>query len=204
MISKTILEQVEQYYTQKLMKHGPSPQGVDWNSAESQEMRFIQLLRIVPVQQRCSINDYGCGYGGLLNFLQAGHYDVDYTGLEISEAMIAQARRLHPHAHFVGSQTDLPVSDYTVASGVFNVRLAIGEDEWRDYTCAELLSIRNHSSVGFAFNILTSYSDPKQQRCDLYYADPLFFFDFCKRNFSGHVALYHDYPLYEFTIAVRL
>src|SRR4051794_40336155 len=113
MIRESILEQVEKYYTQKVLKHGPSPQGVDWNSAESQEMRFSQLLRIVSVNQKCSINDYGCGYGRLLTFLQAGHYDVDYTGLEISEAMIAQARKLHPGARFVASRSDLPVSDYT-------------------------------------------------------------------------------------------
>jgi trans-aconitate methyltransferase len=28
------------------------------------------------------------------------------------------------------------------------------------------------------------------------YADPLFIFDFCKRNFSKHVALHHDNGLY--------
>ena len=204
MIRETILDQVEKYYSEKVMRHGPSPQGVDWNSAESQEMRFVQLLRIVPIQQKCSINDYGCGYGRLLSFLQAGGYEVDYTGLEISEAMVKEARRLHPRTRFVESQADLPVSDYTVGSGVFNVRLGIAEDEWRDYICAELFSMRQHSSKGFAFNVLTSYSDRERQRPDLYYADPLFFFDYCKRNFSRHVTLFHDYPLYEFTLAVRL
>jgi len=40
-------------------------------------------------------------------------------------------------------------------------------------------------------------------REDLYYADPCFIFDYCKRNFSRNVALLHDYELYEFTIIVR-
>jgi hypothetical protein len=40
-------------------------------------------------------------------------------------------------------------------------------------------------------------------RDDLYYADPLFFFDYCKTRFSRFVTLIHDYPLYEFTILVR-
>jgi hypothetical protein len=39
---------------------------------------------------------------------------------------------------------------------------------------------------------------------DLYYGDPLFFFDHCKRTFSRTVTLLHDYPLYEWTIHVRL
>jgi hypothetical protein len=59
------------------------------------------------------------------------------------------------------------------------------------------------SKKGFAFNILTGYSDPERQRADLYYADPLFFFDYCQKNFSRFVALLHDYPLYEFTILVK-
>jgi hypothetical protein len=28
-------------------------------------------------------------------------------------------------------------------------------------------------------------------------------FDLCKRRYSKHVALYHDYGLYEFTVVVR-
>jgi len=40
-------------------------------------------------------------------------------------------------------------------------------------------------------------------RPDLYYADPLFLFDFCKQNFSKNVALLHDYRLYDFTLIVR-
>ncbi len=56
---------------------------------------------------------------------------------------------------------------------------------------------------GFAFNALTSYSDIEFRRDDLYYADPLFWFDYCKTNISKYVALLHDYPEYDFTIIVR-
>ena len=40
------------------------------------------------------------------------------------------------------------------------------------------------STRGFAFNMLTSYSDPEYMRDDLYYGDPRFFFDHCKRRHS--------------------
>jgi hypothetical protein len=40
-------------------------------------------------------------------------------------------------------------------------------------------------------------------RADLYYADPLWLFDYCKRNLSKQVALLHDYGMYDFTILVR-
>jgi hypothetical protein len=59
------------------------------------------------------------------------------------------------------------------------------------------------STRGFSFNVLTSYSDEDKKRDYLYYADPLFLFDYCKRHFSRKVALLHDYPIYEFSILVR-
>ena len=37
---------VERYYSGKVEEHGPSPGGVDWNSVESQELRFEQLLTL--------------------------------------------------------------------------------------------------------------------------------------------------------------
>ena len=53
--------------------------------------------------------------------------------------------------------------------------------------------------------MLTRYSDADRmsQRPDLFFGDPLFFFDYCKRNFARNVALLHDYDLYDFTILVR-
>ena len=59
------------------------------------------------------------------------------------------------------------------------------------------------SSRGFASTFLTKYSDADRMLDHLYYADPLFLFDYCKRNFSKNVALLHDYTLYDFTILVR-
>ena len=64
--------------------------------------------------------------------------------------------------------------------------------------------MRALSRRGFAFNMLTSYSDADRMRSDLHYGDPAAYFDLCKRRFSRNVALLHDYELYEFTIVVRL
>jgi hypothetical protein len=60
------------------------------------------------------------------------------------------------------------------------------------------LSIR-----GFSFNVLTKYIDHEFMRPHLYYADPCYLFDYCKRNFGSGVALLHDYDLNDFTIIVR-
>jgi len=56
---------------------------------------------------------------------------------------------------------------------------------------------------GFAFNCLTCFADADKMRDNLYDADPCAFFDLCRRRYSHHVALLHDYGLYEFTVLVR-
>jgi hypothetical protein len=84
------------------------------------------------------------------------------------------------------------------------MKLTAVDQEWQEYVVRTLHELARLSIRGFAFNSLTSYSDPPRMRPDLYYPDPCFYFDYCKRHFSRNVALLHDYDLYEFTILVRL
>ena len=56
-----IFSQTKQYYDKKFEAYGPTPKGVDWNSSESQELRFEQLLKICDTSNQLTLNDYGCG-----------------------------------------------------------------------------------------------------------------------------------------------
>jgi SAM-dependent methyltransferase len=202
----SILGGVQRYYSGKIEAHGPTARGVDWNSPESQGLRFVQLLKLIDRNQPFTINDYGCGYGALADHLHQLDCAFQYRGFDISPHMIARARELHDamdQVTFINEEASLTQADYTIASGIFNVRLQTPATEWEKYVLHTLKSINALSEKGFAFNILTKYSDAEFMRPDLYYADPLFFFDYCKRTFSRFVSLLHDYPLYEFTILVR-
>lgn len=206
MAKKGILDSVNQYYTSKILEHGPTGRGVDWNGEESQILRFVQIAKILP-ETRFSLLDYGCGYGAFLDYLKASDYnDFHYYGFDISDEMITQARHLQKPSGDFSFGTELQNKiryDFVVASGLFNVRLDKSDDEWLQYILETLERFDELATKGFSFNILTSYSDKDKQRGHLYYADPLFFFDHCKRRFSRNVALLHDYELYEFTIIVR-
>ena len=206
MTLSAILDSTKNYYDEKLRAHGPTPKGVDWNSHESQTLRFEKLLKIHESLSPFSINDYGCGYGALIEYMTERGYTFRYYGFDISEKMIASAEALYGKrsaCRFFSNEPSLPISDYTVASGIFNVKLETSTKEWEAYTLNTLNKIAGISQKGFAFNILTTYSDEGRRRPDLYYGDPLFYFGYCKGHFSPHVALLHDYPLYEFTILVR-
>ncbi len=206
MVDASIRERVADYYSEKVREHGDTPRGVDWNSAESQKMRFDQLLGIVPSgATEYSVLDYGCGYGAIIDALTERGRPFRYVGYDVSEEMILRAKRLHAEdpCEFTSNEDELEPSDYVVASGVLNVKLDASVAEWKEYVLETLDALHGLSLNGFAFNALTSYSDQERMRDDLFYADPSWLFDHCKRTYTGHVALLHDYGLYEFTILAR-
>lgn len=205
-MSEKIIQDVASYYSQKLEDHGLTPRGVDWKDEESQFIRFEQLTRICRGDRHCSIIDVGCGYGAFRKFLDTQGFRVYLIGFDICESMICAAQSSfgdRTDCTFVSDVQDLPGADFATASGIFNVRLQHETSDWEKYVFSQLELLDRISSDGFAFNMLTKYSDPSKMRPDLFYADPGFYFDYCKTRFAPNVALLHDYGLWEFTILVR-
>ena len=201
-----ILAEVAEYYSAKLAEHGETPRGVDWNGEEGQVLRFEQISKVISPATNFTLNDLGCGYGSLFDYLKLHYRDFTYNGCDVSDDMIraAQGRYVNDsNAHFAIASEPPETADYAIASGIFNVRLGRGDVEWREYLEATLDILDRTSHQGFAFNCLTVYSDKDKMREYLYYADPCVLFDLCKKRYSRHVALLHDYGLYEFTILVR-
>src|SRR5687767_14946830 len=118
MAADSILGRVERYYTGRFAEHGATARGVDWNSPESQELRFAQLLKACEgAEEPFSLNDYGCGYAALVPYLEREGYEVRYCGFDLSDAMLEHARRAYgdrPEVTFVQQEADLPPADYTV------------------------------------------------------------------------------------------
>jgi SAM-dependent methyltransferase len=205
-VSTDVSEAVARYYSAKLAAHGPTPRGVDWNSAESQELRFTKLLTVCDRDRDASILDFGCGYGALAARLRRDGYSGEYVGYDLSHEMVQAAtatHRLLPRCRFTSDAATLNPSAYTLASGIFNVRLDVGRDDWERHIRETLDAMAALTVHGFAFNMLTRYADADRMRPDLYYADPGLWLTHCLDRFSRHVALLHDYGLYEFTIVVR-
>jgi len=201
------LKTYKEYFNNKIETHGATPKGADYNGQEAQHVRFEQLIKIIKPSNPFSLLDYGCGYGALFDFLQGKDWKFEYYGYDMLEKMILAAREVHgglPNVHFSHTDHDLPVAGYLIAGSIFNNKFDADEHEWVENVLNTLKKMDTLCSKGFSFNMLTKYSDEDRmaQRPDLFYGDPVFFFDYCKRNFSKNVALLHDYGLYDFTILV--
>lgn len=201
--SKAKLQTIEALYTASLLKHGPVPLGLGWKEGADHYLRFRKLVACFDLENPSTVNDLGCGYGSFYDFLASEGVVVShYRGVDISEGMIreATAKLSGPNIEFAVSSSLNVIADFSVASGIFNVKNENTDNVWRDHVVQTLHHLNSVSARGFSFNALTSYVDWKENH--LFYADPLYFFDFCKRTFSRRVSLLHDYPLWEWTIAI--
>ncbi len=201
-----VLAPVARYYAETIAAHGSTARGVDWSSESSQQLRFTQLLRVAEGEGSLAVLDYGCGYGALAHRLIAEGRPFRYVGFDVCTPMVTAARAAvrDPRCSFTDRRAELPAVDYTVASGIFNVRLEASEVEWHEHVVRTIAALVEHSSKGMAFNMLTRYADPELMRDYLYYAEPERYFRLCKEMWSRNVSLLHDYNLYEFTLLVSL
>ena len=200
------ISKIRDYFSEKFDKHGTTPCGLDWNSKESQYIRFDQITKVIDGDEPYTIIDFGCGYGALFDYLKNLNHKFSYLGIEIVEKMIQEGKRIHeefPNCHFSTRESDQISADYVVESGMLNIKLDIDTKNWSDHVISTINKMNKLAKKGLAFNMLTKYSNPGYMRTNLYYADPCFYFDYCKKNFSKNVALLHDYDLYDFTIIVR-
>jgi SAM-dependent methyltransferase len=201
-------KKLNEYFIEKLEKFGSTAKGVDYNGEQAQQVRFNELARVIDPGRGFSVIDYGCGYGALAEFLTSRGWEFEYFGVDLIEKMVLAGREKFAgrlNVHFTTREQDLPPAEYLLAAGIFNIKMDMPYGEWQGFVCDTLMRMNRLCTRGMAFNMLTKYSDADRmaQRPDLFYGDPLFFFDFCKRNFSREVALLHDYGLFDFTILVR-
>ena len=206
---KTIENNLQNYYDLHLDNHGPGAMGVGWKNEAAQQIRFDQLAKIIEPCPGFTINDLGCGVGDCYTYLTATQQmDFQYYGYDMLKSMVDKAItrfQTSENAHWIkiDNPHELLPADYSIASGIFNLKYTIEESEWKNYIVETLHQMNEKSKRGFAFNMLTIYSDKEFMKEELFYADPLYFFDLCKKNFSRNIALLHDYNEYDFTILVR-
>ena len=125
-----------------------------------------------------------------------------YRGYDLSEKMLEAAREhVGDNAELVRSDRITERADYSFACGIFNTKLDSTDAEWLDYMKSVIVNLKEHSDRGFAFNSLTTYVDYREDHH--FYGDPSELFRFCKQEISPRVTLLHDYPLWEWTSAVR-
>lgn len=201
---------IDRYYSHKVKLHGATPLGVDWPCVPTQELRFEQLLRVCGFESGpFSLNDIGCGYGALLAFLgrRHKHARIDYMGVDLSTAMVEQARGLwhkHRRAEFLVAGASPRTADYSVASGIFNVKLNQPPPLWESFIADTLADMCDNSRKGFSVNFLAPPEKGNAGPPELYRASPERWQRHCEQALGARVEVLQAYGLRdEYTLLVR-
>jgi SAM-dependent methyltransferase len=202
-VSERLKRSVVEHYEGRLREHGPTARGMDWKDEASQRLRFEILCGVADLEGK-SVCEIGCGAGHLLDWLGERGTRVRYVGIDLSEEMLAAARRRHPEASFERRDLlaggDPGAYDVVLCSGLFHVKLDHGEDEWRAFVTETIRRMFAMCRVAVAFNLMTDQVDFRSPA--LFYANPGETLEFCRRELSRFTVLRHDYPLHEFTAYV--
>jgi trans-aconitate methyltransferase len=203
-----------QYFEGLLYKHGPSHLALDWNSAESQKLRYQVLEEVFVYGKKAahiSVLDVGCGLGDLFGFFKSrkllDRHKIRYTGYDISSKIIETARQKYPDAHFevrdILEEKSLPKFDYIFCSGVFNLR-TMEIDKHKEHVRAMLERMHDLANCGVAANFLSEgrlpLADPEGINSSRYfYFSPAEIVNYC-RNISNNYVVRHDYHPGDFTV----
>ena len=121
-------ERIRTHYEDRIDPRREGWDVLDWASARTQKRRFEILLENVDLHGR-SILDVGCGVGELLGFLQDKGVAAEYTGVDILEKMVEEARRRHPGGRFLCAdifESPCPLEqtyDVVYCSGTLNLNV---------------------------------------------------------------------------------
>lgn len=203
---KITLQAVGEYYTQKVVAFGATAKGSDWRDEQSQMLRFVELAKILESDKDASICDLGCGYGAFARFLRSSGHVGDYEGVDVSDKMIGEARRIlggDERCLLTLGERPARKADYVCASGIFNVKLGADSVAWEQHIYDVIDVMADSATKGVAFNCLTAYSDADFMQDYLHYASPSKILEYCARKHSRWIELVHDYGLFEFTIRMR-
>lgn len=207
-IVKKIEPENQKYYT-VLKSEEDKSRRVGWKNSTAQTIRFDQISSLFNKNEEFTLNDLGCGLGHLLEYLNyKEHKYSHYYGYDLMAEMVEQCQEIHKYSKnssfkLIEESSDMIISDYTVASGIFNLKHGASDKEWIEYIQRTIEKMWEKSNMGIAFNMLTYYSDETHKKKNLYYSSPEGIFSFCARHITRNIALLHDYEQFDFTVILR-
>jgi len=148
----------EKFYTSAIDMHGVSAKGVNWNSKESQHIRFDAIMEMLPPSLReFTLVDAGCGFGDFYLYAQRKNkLPKQYIGIDSIPEMYSIASKRTGCEILIADicKDELPSASYYICSGAMNV-LESFETHLFIRNCYEA------SEKGFIFNIL--HGDKKSE-----------------------------------------
>jgi len=206
------VEKLAAVYAASLANYGATPKGLLWPNAPDLATRFEVLLGGINFQRYTRVNrikllDLGCGPGLLLDYLNENQLIdlVDYTGVDVLEADLLEARSRWPDYRFeLRDVRDCPFDehrfDYCIVCGVFTGKFEVTYAEMEAMAQEILRAVWPSVTIGLGFNVMSKHVD--WERDDLFHWPLDNIMAFCKAHLSRHASFRLDYGLWEVSTIV--
>jgi ubiquinone/menaquinone biosynthesis C-methylase UbiE len=197
-VSKIDITKAAALYNDRYDLYGNNLKTVGWGTSEDQILRFEMLFRGLNPKGK-TILDVGCGLGDLIDYLDnVTGGDFNYIGVDIAEKLISSAKETYsrPNVKFYAGDVSLDILnpvDISVLSGALSFKTT-GIEKYAYETMKRMFELSKEVAC---LNFLSKYVDFETEKNQHY--SPEIMFSKAK-EFSKRVVIYHDYPLYEFTI----
>ncbi len=197
-MSKIDITKAAALYNDRYDLYGNNLKTVGWGTSEDQILRFEILFRGLNPKGK-TILDVGCGLGDLIDYLdKVTNGDFYYIGVDIAEKLISSAKEKYfrPNVKFYVGDVFLDVFnpvDITVLSGALSFKTT-GIEEYAYETMKRMFELSKEAAC---LNFLSKYVDFEAEKNQHYIPEIMFM---KAKEFTKRVVIYHDYPLYEFTI----
>lgn len=182
-------DKLNAFYRDSFLANKGLPEAVH-SSADGQTMRFRKLLEIADLSDQ-SILDLGCGQGDLYEHIAQQFQGFSYEGIEVVPEMVQYARERFPGVEFncrnILSDPLVRSYDYVILCGLFNIHIPDCEAFMKKFLAAAFAGCEK----GMGFNFISShvtYTTPHTT-----YHNPASVLDFCIKNLSPKVSLFHHY-----------
>jgi len=189
------------YFT-KMLVDSENDHSAVAQSEVSHRKRFEKIYEIGDWDGK-SVLDVGCGIGGFYKFILEKNKIINYTGYDINELMIKEAKIRHENIKnkfTVKDIIDKPIKDrfnYVVSVGPFNLKFS--ENDNMNITEILLKRMYDISIDGFAISMTSSLSKKKNDKT--YYYDPFEITSYIS-SFTQNYKLDHSFLPHDFVVFV--
>ena len=188
-------------YQKQLDKYGYSPKTLGCGK-ERQDIRSQALSKYV--KEKCSVLDYGCGFGDLATFFKKNDIEIDYHGCDAMENFLTIAKEKHPSNFFFKVDIGEKITnkyDFIIASGVFNFLYSSNVERHELSVYETLKDLHSCCKKTLSVDFQSPYVDFIAE--DAYHQDLEKLTEFVKNHLSRRFEVDHSYMPYEFCIHIH-
>jgi SAM-dependent methyltransferase len=178
------------------------------NDIQRQFFRFAEIATLIGDLHRpnLSICDIGCGNGEFLLYLNQRGFTGKYTGCDIHEGLIKEAKVRFPNENFEVLdifKNEIQKHDIIVISGVFNLDYTRGEDPKKMLAFIRDFLLRSalFANEKIIFNAISSYVGFQQK--EFFYFDPKAAIEIAS-EISSKFELRHGFLPYNYTFSINI